>query len=79
MKLNYDDVSLLLEHVDLPDELRDRLGRAPVELRLSDDDFAALNDACIALLQERGRDGDGGVTELGRRLETIVDALNDDD
>lgn len=79
MKLMYDDLNVLLEHVDLPEALRGRLAHASIELRLSDEDVGALNDACIAFLQERGRGSDGHMTELGRRLERIVDALNVDD
>jgi hypothetical protein len=41
-----------------------------------DQEIAILNDACLVKLQEEGFSEDGSPTEVGRRLEHIVDALN---
>ena len=45
---------------------------------MSDEHVAVLNDACIMLLQERGLESSGQVSDFGRRLEKIIDALNED-
>jgi hypothetical protein len=71
MELRLTDVELVLEHVPLPRELAEQLGRSWVKLEMSDEQLAALNDACIAYVQERGFDSD-----VSRRVESIVDALN---
>ena len=78
MTLRYEDIALVLKHVALPRELAERLRRAPVEPDLSDDEVAALNDALIAYVQERGFDAPGSTTGVARRLERIVDTLNED-
>ncbi len=73
MTLRFDDVALVLEHVAVPADTAEHLRRAPLELAMSDEHVAALNDACIAYMQEHGSKGD-----VARRLERIVDALNED-
>lgn len=78
MTLRYDDVALMVEHLTLPEDVMSRLRRAAVELDLSDEQVATLNDVCLAHLQERGFDQTGSATDLGRRLEHIIDALNED-
>ncbi|HWI08817.1 MAG TPA: hypothetical protein VNT54_15040, partial [Solirubrobacteraceae bacterium] len=69
---------LLLEYVALPDAVAAELRGAAVEIDMSDEHVAVLNDACIMLLQERGLESSGQVSDFGRRLEKIIDALNED-
>ena len=71
-KLRVEDIVLILEHVALPREVAEHLQRAPAELEMTDEQLAVLNDACIAYVQERG------VSDVSRRLESIVDSLNED-
>ncbi len=78
MMLRYDDVTLVLECVGLPEGLVAGLRRSIVNLDLSDEQVGALNDALVAHIQEQGFDQRGQVTETGRRLEHIVDALNEE-
>lgn len=78
MRLEYDDVALMLERLTLPADLAAKLRRASVKLDVSDDQVSALNDACVIHLQEQGFDQAGGANDLGRRLERIIDALNED-
>jgi hypothetical protein len=53
MRLRVEDIAFVLEHVALPRDLVERLRRTPVELEMSDDQVAALNDACMAYVQEQ--------------------------
>jgi hypothetical protein len=76
LRLRVEDIALLLEHVAIPDQLAVRLRRAPVELEISDDDIAALNDTCIAYIQEHATDAPGSGRDIIRRVEGVVDALN---
>ncbi len=78
MKLRVGDLTAVLAILDLPEELRTRLQNANVSLSLTDQDITTLNDACLVKLQEEGFSEDGSPTEVGRRLEQIVDALNAD-
>jgi hypothetical protein len=78
MMLRVEDIALVLEHVALPQGLVERLRRVPVELEISNEEIAALNDACISYVQEQGFDPRGSATDIARRLEQIVDALNED-
>jgi len=78
VRLRYDDVALVLERLSLPADLAATLRSATVDVHLADDQVAALNDACLAHLQEHGFDERGGPTPAGRRLEQIIDALNED-
>jgi len=73
MTLRFDDIALLLEHVAVPPDTAEQLRRAPLELAMSEKHISALNDACIAYMQKHGFEGD-----IARRLERIVDALNED-
>lgn len=58
---------------DLPDHVCAQIERAEVDLALSDDALVALNDAAIAVVQERGP-----IDPLAGRIERLVDALNAD-
>ncbi len=78
MRLEYDDVALMLERLNLPADLAAKLRRASVNLDASDAQVAALNEACVAHLQEQGFNQSGGASDLGRRLERIIDTLNED-
>ena len=78
VSLRLEDIALVLEHVELPQELAERLRRTPVELDMSDDQVAPLNDALIAYVQEHDFDARGSTTDVVLRLERIVDALNED-
>lgn len=78
MRLRYDDLALIDERVVVPADLAAALRGAVVDLHLTDGQVAALNDACLAHLQEHGFDERGDPTDAGRRLERIVDALNED-
>lgn len=78
MRLQYADVALILDHLALAADLEAVLRGASVSLDMSDDQVAALNDACLAHLQEQGFEATGGVNDVGRRLERIIDALNED-
>jgi hypothetical protein len=78
MRLRFDEVELVLGCVALPEDLALSLRRSTVNLDLSEEQIAALNDACIAHVQEHGLDQHGAATETGRRLEHIIDSLNTD-
>ena len=68
----FDDIALVLEHVPLRRELAERLRRSPVELEVTDEQLAELNDACIGYVQEHG-----SISDVARRLELVVDTLNE--
>ena len=76
MRLRVGDLIMLLDDIELPTEVQERLRRSSVELHLSDLDLQTINDACIARVQEAGFDAGGSLNELGKRLESIVNKLN---
>jgi hypothetical protein len=78
MRFTYDDIALLLDRAVLPDAIAARLRDAPVEVEMSDEHAALINDACMTLLQERGFDQSGALNDFGRHMERIIDTLNED-
>jgi hypothetical protein len=76
MRLTVDDVTVILNEVELPADLRERLRGSIAEVWLSDTELLIMNDACIARVQQAGFGPSGSINDVGRRLEQIVDKLN---
>lgn len=76
MRVTVDQLTLLLNELRLPPEVRARLLESKAELRLSDGEVRTLNDVCAARVQEAGFKPDGSANELGQTLERIIDVLN---
>ena len=76
VRLRVGDLTTLLDDLELPTAVRERLRGSSAEVPLSDSDLQIINDVCIAQGQEAGFDAGGSLNELGQRLEEIVDRLN---
>jgi hypothetical protein len=76
VRFRVSDLITLLDDLELPTAVRERLRSSFAEVRLSDSELQTINDACIARVQEAGFDAGGSLNDLGQRLEEIVDKLN---
>lgn len=70
-----EDAEFMLNQLELTDSLKRRLREAVQEVRLSPSDADELRDFCAEKLDVSGFDESYEPTELGKRLERLVDQL----
>ncbi len=76
IKLNQNDLKYMLNHFELPREIKIRLEQGTEGLKLlSADDFDLLHDLCNDRLAVHGFDQNYNLTKEGEFLETLLDKL----
>jgi len=71
IKMNAEEIAFLDENINMDKDLRDRV----MSLRLTEDDYDELRDACGEALQKYGFDQNYQLTPKGKRLEDLIDKL----
>jgi hypothetical protein len=76
ISLARDDIRFMLDRLELQPDLRSALdGLSQTGGEISDEDADQLRDLCGERLQTHGFDQNYELTEEGRRLESLIDAL----
>ncbi|MEE8295646.1 MAG: hypothetical protein V3R64_08025 [Sphingomonadales bacterium] len=73
LKLSKKETYLLLSSIDVPKSLLQKLQKEEVFLTFEDADY--LRDLCGDKLQKNGFDENYLPTELGKKLENLIDIL----
>lgn len=75
-RLSSEDIKLIVEALDLPQRLRQKLNDSEGSgLMIEDHEAEELRDLCGERLQTHGFDQGYEPTEEGRRLESLIDRL----
>jgi hypothetical protein len=72
IKLSKDDSLFILDQIELPKGLRDKLEKNE---SLTEDETDDIRDLCGEKLQVSGFDLDYNPNEVGKRLESLIDKL----
>jgi len=76
IRLSRDDIRFMIEHLELPPDLRSSIDQAMhADGKISDDDADQLRDLCGERLQTHGFDRNYEPTAEGHRLEALIDTL----
>tara|TARA_B100000508_G_C11261072_1_gene181147 strand:+ start:216 stop:449 length:234 start_codon:yes stop_codon:yes gene_type:complete len=72
IKVSKYDSLFILDHINLPENLRDKLEKIE---SLTEDEADDLRDLCGEKLQDSGFDLDYKPNQIGKRLESLMDKL----
>ena len=77
IRISESDIEFMLLHLDLPDALRNLLEklRSAPDTEISEAVADELRDICTDKLDTHGYDVNYEPTELGKRLEGLIDTL----